>query len=248
MEIEALRVLDTNYTYVISCVGGCIVIDPGEFEPLDDYLRAHDLNVVATLLTHKHWDHTAGLQDLLAAYPHEVYGGAVEDFDVPVDHLLSHGEVVDIQGVVIECIHLPGHTMGACGFKIADNLFTGDVLFGAGCGRIFEGTVDDMLLSMDRILQYPDETKIYPGHEYTAGNLKFAAYVEPNNPDIKERMTHSDLLPSTLAVERKTNPFLRVNHEEIQQALALKGVVVTDRASVLGALRSWKSDFDQEGV
>jgi hydroxyacylglutathione hydrolase len=250
VKVYPLRVLETNYTYVIPCEGGCVVVDPGEFAPVDAYLKKNNLPVVATLLTHKHWDHVGGVRQLVAECPHPVYGFEGEDFDVEVSGL-SHGEIIQIAGLEIECIHLPGHTMGACGFLLSGCLFTGDVLFGAGCGRIFEGNPRDMMLSMDRIAALDDNTRIYCGHEYTAANLRFAKLVEPDNDRIKSRIKSlaEISVPSTLGLEKDTNPFLRVDEKQvidkIQQRLKERS---DDRVTRLGALREWKNQFDQDGV
>ena len=138
--------------------------------------------------------------------------------------------------------------MGAIGFLIDNNLFTGDVLFGGGSGRIFEGTAADMMLSLDRIAALNDDTSIYFGHEYTAGNLRFAATVEPKNADVhrRARLAGEVTTPSSLGMEKDTNPFLRIDQPVVIDAINdYAQADIINRADRLGVLRSWKNAFDR---
>lgn len=253
MQIFSLRVLETNYTYIIKVGNAAVVVDPGEFEPVRDFLQGHSLTILATVLTHKHWDHIQGVEALVAYQPHPVYGGDHEDFPFEVVPV-SDSEVVALGGLKMKCFHLPGHTMGACGFLIDGCLFTGDVLFGAGMGRLFEGGAEDMLSGLDKICALPSQTKIYFGHEYTLTNLGFASVVEPDNQAISERlsqvMNQADLqtTPSTLQLEKATNPFLRIDEMKVQQAISQQVSETLDhRADYLRVLRQWKNAYDDGG-
>ena len=250
MKIVPLRTLETNYTYAIECNGGVIVVDPGEFMAVDQFLLSEKTQLIAILLTHKHWDHVNGVDELVNKYACPVYGGSEEKFDFSVNPL-NHEQPQEIGGLMVSPIHLPGHTMGAIGILIENALFSGDVLFGAGCGKLFEGTAEDMLLSMDRIMALGDDVLVYFGHEYTANNLKFAKTVEPDNQDIKQRIhTISECTtPSTIALEKLTNPFLRIDDTNVIDAVNKQfNDSIVDRAKRLKLLREWKDGFDQGRV
>ena len=245
MKIVPIRTLETNYTYVIHCSKGVIVVDPGEFAAVDRYLVSQALQLKAILLTHKHWDHVDGVAQLSEKYTCPIYGGREEAFGFEVNGLV-HEKPIEIEGLEVTPIHLPGHTMGAIGILIENALFSGDVLFGAGCGRLFEGTPEDMMLSMDRIAALDDDVFIYFGHEYTASNLKFAQIVEPASQAIQSRMEKGGMstTPSTLKLEKQTNPFLRIDEKGVIDAVNNKfNLSVSDRAKRLGLLREWKDSF-----
>ncbi len=247
MKIFAQRILETNYTYIIEIDKGAILVDPGEFGPIRNYLEKNQLRVVATLLTHKHWDHTQGVEALVQYQDHPVYGGSEELFSCPVVKLQDM-QVIDIAGESIQCIHLPGHTMGACGYLLNDCLFTGDVLFGGGMGRIFEGSAEDMLDSLDKISLLDDQVKIYFGHEYTKANLEFALTAEPSNQNIQERIARLSAIttPSDLALEKATNPFLRIDEEGLREQIKQYAKQdINGRAMYLQALRAWKNAYDE---
>ncbi|MEC7030492.1 MAG: hydroxyacylglutathione hydrolase [Pseudomonadota bacterium] len=254
MQIFSLRVLETNYTYFIQSESGVIVVDPGDYEPVRRYLDQHQLTVIATLLTHKHWDHTQGVEALQAYQPHPVYGGSKETFPFEVV-AMDDNQVFELDQLQMTCLHLPGHTSGGCGYLVGDCLFTGDVLFGAGMGRLFEGDAKDMLPGLNRICTLPDETQIYFGHEYTVANLAFAETVEPNNLAIQQRIQQLKKLgseqttPSTLGVEKKTNPFLRVHEPAVKQAIELfAGQTLDTPEACLQMLREWKNQYDEGAI
>jgi len=247
MKIVPIHTLETNYTYIIHCEEGVIVIDPGESAVVDQYLVVNDMKLIAVLLTHKHWDHVNGVEALVAKYGSPVFGGSEEIFDFEVSKLF-HEKTIEIGGLAVTPIHLPGHTMGAIGILIGSALFSGDVLFGAGCGRLFEGSAEDMLLSMDRIAALDDNIEVYFGHEYTVDNLKFAKAVEPSNEDIQIRINTlmASTTPSSVKLEKATNPFLRIDCIDVVNAVNQAfDLSVSDRAQRLGLLRKWKDGFDQ---
>lgn len=247
MDIYPLRTLETNYTYILSGEEGVLVIDPGEFSPVDRYLKDKGFVLDGILLTHKHWDHIDGAQALSEAYSCPLYGGENEKFPFLMAKL-AHGNSYKIAGFSISVMHLPGHTMGAVAFVIEDNVFTGDVLFGAGCGRIFEGSAEDMLLSLDRLANLNDSMKVYFAHEYTRANLAFAKEVEANNENVHARYCAltERTVPSTILLEKATNPFLRIDEQSVIKAIeGYFEVREESRSERLRLLREWKNQFDQ---
>ena len=249
MDILPVPVLATNYAYLIIKGSDCFVVDPGSAREVLEVIADRGLVLLGVLLTHHHHDHIGGVVDLLGGRDVLAYGGEDDSFPFPVKQV-GHGQEIPLfEGVVAQCLHLPGHTMGAMAFLVGKALFTGDVLFGGGCGRIFEGTAEDMLGSMDRILGLSDDVLIYCGHEYTRDNLRFAAHVEPDNEAIEKRLKASDTMdrtvPSTLQMEKQTNPFLRIDLDPVIGAVnRYVGRDVGSRVERFGMLREWKNDFD----
>lgn len=230
------------------------VVDPGDAAPVLAYLKAHHLGLAAIFITHKHWDHTHGVSELLSAYPNTpVYANALEPLAFPVQ-AVSHGDLITIAqwGVSFRVIHIPGHTQEHVAYYGHSALFCGDTLFGAGCGRLFEGSAQQMLASLDRLCELPNTTLIYCGHEYTLANLAFARHVEPSNLNIQERFNHSKILrdnhqstlPSTLELELKTNPFLRCREPSVIASVESHvGKALMTTADVFRELREWKNTF-----
>lgn len=246
MDVYSQKVLETNYAYIIPRGDKAIVIDPGESLPVEKLLADRGLELHAILLTHKHWDHVNGVSDLVNKYHPLVYGFEGEDFEIEVS-AFSEGEVLKILDLEIQAIHLPGHTMGACAFYMENSLFSGDVLFGGGSGRVFEGSPSDMLGSLDKIALLPDDTLIYFGHEYTKANLAFAKHVEPGNQAILDRYERcgDKTVPSNIGLEKKTNPFLRVDELSVIEAVdQYMGSECQDRVERFGVLRGWKNAYD----
>lgn len=246
MKVYAIPVLDTNYVYVLVDKKKAVLVDPGEASPVLEALRLNEWDLQAILLTHKHHDHIGGVADILKAYPVPVYGGQ-DDFPIPVKPLKT---VIKLLGKTIRVIDLPGHTAGGVGFYVENNLFTGDVLFGAGCGFLFEGTASQMVESLDRILALPGKTKIYFGHEYTIRNLRFSKYLEPENKAVLKRLSEGGecTTPSTLSLEKKTNPFLRLEESAIiTRVNELAGREVKSRVDRFSYIRAWKTEFDDRG-
>ncbi|MDC3181118.1 hydroxyacylglutathione hydrolase [Gammaproteobacteria bacterium] len=249
MIVHAIPVLRDNYAYVCEHQGECWVIDPGEASPIQAWLAERDLVLKGFLITHYHLDHTAGLADLYQD-GHLVYGDwQVEQKTSMIEDKMS---LKLFDGVEAYCMHLPGHTLGAMGFVIEDCVFTGDVLFGAGMGRIFEGSVAQMHASLMKLKQLPDHTKVYFGHEYTLQNLRFAMHVEPDHQGIKQRLKDVEQVgvstPSHIKIERETNPFLRLDVDTVSSAVAKwagKSDLTEDMC--LKYLREWKNQFDEGG-
>lgn len=244
MIVHSIPILETNYVYVVAWGSECVVIDPGESLPVLKFLEKHSLELKGILLTHKHGDHIGGVGGFFKRYQVPVYGGEDEQFPISVEKAV---DVVRLLGVDIRVIKLPGHTEGGVGYLIGDCLFTGDVLFGAGCGFLFEGTVTQMVESLDKILVLNEQTNLYFGHEYTRRNLDFAKHMEPDNQSIVERLESLGkcTVPSTLGIEKQTNPFLRLDESVmIDRVNELAGKLVDSRVDRFALLRQWKTEFD----
>ncbi len=205
-------------------LGKLVVIDPGNPSPVLAFCQQYQLDIDALLITHHHTDHTAGIATLKQHFPKApVYGPEYEKI-IGVEIGLKNQDCLQLPNLQepIEVLHIPGHTLGHIAYWLPTSqwLFCGDTLFAAGCGKLFEGTAEQMYNSLQILAKLPLQTLIFCTHEYTQSNLKFAQHIEPNNTDIAERLKkvthmrqqHLCTLPSTLALELKTNPFLRVSN------------------------------------
>lgn len=218
MEIQLIPALKDNYIYLITWNFHALAIDPGEAAPLLEALEKQKLDFRCILNTHHHSDHTGGNLEVKEKTGCRLIAPEEERIK-EVDELAHEGKDLRIDGMDIQVISVPGHTAThvAYYFPEAGWLFAGDTLFTGGCGRLFEGTAEQMLHSLQKLAKLPGETKLFSGHEYTVNNLEFALSVEPDNPDIKTRLEKAKLLrsqniptqPSTLEEEKRTNPFLR---------------------------------------
>jgi hydroxyacylglutathione hydrolase len=246
-----------NYVWLLRAGASAAVVDPGDAKPVLDYLDRERLALVAVLATHHHADHVGGISALLERFDVPVYGPAGEKIPRRT-RALREGDRIAIPalGATFDTLDIPGHTAGHiayCGmFGGALALFCGDTLFAAGCGRLFEGTPDQMWASLSKLAALPGETRVYCGHEYTLANLRFAAAVEPRSAALAERTARErakrdeglPTVPSTIAEERATNPFLRANVPEVRAAAqAHAGRALDDPASTFAVLRSWKNEF-----
>lgn len=231
-----------------------IIVDPGDAAPVLNFLDNHALELMGILITHKHADHTGGIDALLEKYPNTpVYAHALENV-ATATHQVKDNEKILINewNVCFTVIHIPGHTLGHVAYYADPLLFTGDTLFGAGCGRVFEGTAAQMYTSLNKLAALLDDTLVYCGHEYTLANLHFAATVEKQNINIQQRiaqtekllMNNQPSLPSTLKLEKETNPFLRCKNTtvitSVEEYVSRK---LTDEIEVFSALRKWKNNF-----
>lgn len=254
LKVNALPALSDNYIWIVSASDSqrVAVVDPGEAGPVLDYLSKNGLEVGAYLITHHHGDHVGGLNRLLSDYPAPVYGPRDEVDRVPqIDHAIGGGDRfhLDCLDCEFDVIDVPGHTLGHIAMVTDGILLSGDALFRAGCGRVFEGSHAQMQASLARLRELPDETRVYGGHEYTQKNLAFAQTVEPYNPAIDQAIAEVDALraegypslPGTLAEERLINPFLRWDVAETRAAASRRaGHELHDPADVFGVLRDWK--------
>jgi hydroxyacylglutathione hydrolase len=256
LDVSPVRAFSDNYLWLIRTPddrGGALVVDPGDARPVEAALEQNRLALRGILVTHHHPDHVGGVQALAARHGAIVFGPARERLPCEV-RPLDDGDVVSLAdlGLEFRVMAVPGHTLGHVAYYGHGALFCGDTLFSAGCGRLFEGTPRQMLASLDRIAELPDATRIYCAHEYTLGNLRFAATVEPGNADILEtleavrelRSRDAITLPTTLGVERRINPFLRCRLPGVRAAAESRaGSALAEPAEVFAVIRSWKDEF-----
>lgn len=257
--IVPVRAFSDNYIWVIRDHCHAAVVDPGDASPVLDYLRQEKLQLVAILNTHHHNDHVGGNGGLLREFKVPVYGPKRESIPT-VTHPLGECGKESEEGCAylpefslsLRVIDIPGHTAGHIAYYGSNLLFCGDTLFACGCGRLFEGTAPQMVNSLEKLADLPPETLVYCGHEYTLNNIRFARAVEPGNKALAERertveklrKQNTPTLPSNIAIEKATNPFLRCDEPEvIQNASNYAGKPLTDRVSVFSALRDWKNHF-----
>jgi hydroxyacylglutathione hydrolase len=251
--VAPIRAFKDNYIWCLRRGTQAAVVDPGDAGPVFDYLRSEGLQLTAILNTHHHADHVGGNTDLLSKYNVPIFGPAREN--IPgVTRKLSEGDEIEVPGIGVRLrvLDIPGHTAGHIACYGDGVLFCGDTLFSCGCGRLFEGTPAQMHASLGKLADLPGETLVYCGHEYTLANLRFAEAAEPGNPALAERRSAAlaaldrghPTLPSTIAVERATNPFLRVREPAlINSASRRAGRALTNPVEVFAALRKWKDGF-----
>lgn len=254
IQISALPAFTDNYIWLLQDhrTQRCAVVDPGDAAPVQAWLDAHPGWVLSDILiTHHHHDHVGGVERLKQASGATVYGPASETIPAR-DVALKDNDSVSVLGWDFDVYAVPGHTLGHIAYYHHGLLFCGDTLFAAGCGRLFEGTPEQMHHSLSRLAALPEDTLVYCTHEYTLSNLKFAAAVEPTNPDIAVRLEKVTLqrqngvmtLPSTLALEKLTNPFLRTTETLVTQKVDERaGAQNRAPSEVFAALRAWKDTF-----
>lgn len=258
IQIDALPAFTDNYIWLLQDAASkrCAVVDPGDAGPVLAWLQAHPGWVLSDILvTHHHHDHVGGVEQLKNASGARVIGPAAEDIPAR-DVGLVDNDRISILGLDFVILAVPGHTLGHIAFYHADAtaplLFCGDTLFAAGCGRLFEGTPEQMHHSLSRLAALPDSTLVYCTHEYTLSNLLFAQAVEPGNLDIAERFHQVSQwrskdrisLPSNLALERRTNPFLRTHETSVKEkADERTGTDNQSPSAIFASLRAWKDKF-----
>ncbi len=256
LKITAIPALQDNYIWAIHDDQHAAVVDPGESAPVKAFLNSHSLRLEAILCTHRHNDHIGGIEKLREVYNVPVYGRRHPNNPHITDDL-REGDQLKLDAanihlaITFDIIEIPGHLDDHIAFIAPEILFCGDVLFGAGCGRNFEGTPAQLHHSLQRLASLPDNTRVYCAHEYTAANLRFALACEPDNPAVKQRAAIAQqlraanqiTLPSTIALEKATNPFLRCTQPEIIRTLQQRGLTDTSELAVFTALREWKNHF-----
>jgi hydroxyacylglutathione hydrolase len=255
MKIVQIPLLRDNYGYLIICqkTNMAGIIDPSEAEPVWRRVEAEKVTLKAILNTHHHRDHTGGNEGLLAKQSLEVYGHKSDHGRIPgLTHGVDEGDEVFIGEERGRVLFIPGHTTGHVAYLFGNNLFCGDTLFTAGCGRLFEGTPEQMHGSLKKLMGLPDDTKVYCGHEYTESNLRFAMTLEPRNHKLVSRFERvqglrsrgAPTVPSTMEEEKQTNPFLRWDSKEIQASLKASSTGLRlDPVSVFAAVRKLKDAF-----
>ena len=241
-----------NYIWLLRNGAAATVVDPGDASAVLEVLEREGLSLSAILITHHHTDHQGGVASLLARHPAEVFGPASESI-TSISQPLHAGATVRIASCDIEfqVIEVPGHTRGHIAYYGSGCLFCGDTLFSGGCGRLFEGTAAQMAASLARLSDLPDETAVYCAHEYTAANLRFALAVEPGNRRLQDRVEAVAAarakgwatVPSTIALEKASNPFLRCGQPEVVAAARRRVPDARDEVAVFAALREWKNSF-----
>lgn len=242
-----------NYIWLLTAGSVAVAVDPGDAAPVQACLAEKGLELRAVLITHHHPDHMGGAQTLAQEYACPVYGPASEDIEA-VDRPLKEGAVVEIPELKARfgVLDIPGHTAGHIAYHGHGIIFCGDTLFSAGCGRLFEGTAEQMCASLAKLAALPDDSKVCCGHEYTLANLRFARAVEPDNQDTTDYMEEcaakrarcEPTLPSHMGRERRVNPFLRCDETAVRDAARrCLGREPTGVIDVFAAIRSWKDGF-----
>lgn len=235
LTIEPVACLQDNYAYLIhdADTGLCAIVDPSEPGPVRAALRASGWKLSHILNTHHHPDHTGGNMALKAEFGAQIVGPEKDRERIPgIDVGVSEAAPWTFGSHKVDVLEIPAHTKAHIAFVFRNEAaaFTGDTLFAMGCGRLFEGTPEMMWKSLSKLMELPDDTKIYCGHEYTLSNGKFALAMEPGNADLQKRMVavkalreqNKPTVPSTLGLEKRTNPFLRPDSGELRKTLGLE--------------------------
>lgn len=269
--VTAISAFSDNYIWAISAIDNdnVILVDPGDASVCIDYITKNKLNLIAILITHHHNDHTGGIESLINFYqqqtkntkPLDIYGPKNEKIPF-CNHPLAHHDSVNFNelNLSLKVIELPGHTLGHIAYVNKDNnesnpnnmLFCGDTLFSGGCGRLFEGSAEQMATSLHKLSTLATNTQVYCAHEYTLANLKFALTIEPNNKLLQDYYQHVSSLreqniasiPTSIAKEKQINPFLRAASAEIKKsAQTYTNKTLTNELEVFTAIRQWKDNF-----
>jgi hydroxyacylglutathione hydrolase len=255
MQLVALSAFVDNYIWMLHDGARAVVVDPGEAAPVLFALDELALALVGILVTHHHGDHIGGIDELRDQLHGPVWGPRRESIPQPYTPL-DDGDHIEALGLDFEVIDVPGHTAGHIAYYAAQApdapiLFCGDTLFSCGCGRLFEGTAAQMHASLGRLAALPGSTRVCCAHEYTLANLRFALAVEPGNTDLQDyaarcqdlRARGEATLPSSMALERRTNPFLRCAEPVVARRARGHGAASDDPVAVFAALRAWKNGF-----
>ena len=260
VKITCIPAFDDNYIWFIHGLpeyhaqNQIIIVDPGEAAPVIAAIESSTYKPKAIFITHHHADHTAGVSALVKKYQLPVYGPSIENIP-SITHYLTETDCISFpsMGLAFNVLDVPGHTKGHIAYQGHQLLFIGDTLFAGGCGRLFEGTAEQMHHSLSKLLELDDNTMIYCAHEYTLDNLKFAQIVEPDNSLLQERIgltqslrqNNQATIPSSLKLEKQTNPFLRFNLESVKLAAEnFAQTTLNTPAEVFKTVRYWKDTLD----
>ena len=257
LKIVGIPAFSDNYLWVLHDGKSALVVDPGDAAPVLDTLAKLELQLVAILVTHHHFDHIGGVPELRRETGAKVYGPAFEDIPEPYE-AVSEVDTVAVPELQLQfqVLDVPGHTAGHIAYYSADVngnplLFCGDTLFSGGCGRIFEGTPAQMLASLDKLAALPPDTVVCCTHEYTLSNLRFAAVVDPANSDLSDYQTHckalrahdKPTLPTSIGQELRINPFLRTREPALVAAAHHFDAAAHDETTEFAAIRQWKNQY-----
>ncbi len=256
LQVSFARAFRDNYIWLIHAPSEprrVVAVDPGDAAPVHEALEQRGLELAAIFATHHHHDHVGGISELRSRYQVAVFGPRAEQ--VPdCDHALGQDDVADLPrlGLNFQVLDIPGHTAGHIAFYGHGAVFCGDTLFSAGCGRLFEGTPAQMVASLAKLMDLPDDTAVFCGHEYTLDNLRFALHADPANQDARsyQQACTSMLaergctLPSSISLEKRVNPFLRCDTPGIREAVSRHtSQPASDTIDVFAGLRAWKDGF-----
>ncbi|HLU76687.1 MAG TPA: hydroxyacylglutathione hydrolase [Burkholderiales bacterium] len=251
--VVPIPAFNDNYIWALHDTRRVAIVDPGDARPVQDYLRREGLALSAILLTHHHNDHIGGVATLARAHDVPIYAPHDERIATATERV-REGDTVELPefGLKFEVLEVPGHTRTHVAYYGAGMLFCGDTLFACGCGRLFEGTPEQMHRSLGKFAALPDDTLVYCAHEYTLSNIAFSRAVEPDNAalaareasDRASREANRPTLPSTIGLEKATNPFLRVTEPAVTASAArYAGRDLGTPVDVLAAIRQWKNEF-----
>jgi hydroxyacylglutathione hydrolase len=254
LKIIPIPAFKDNYIWLLfnSENNSCIVVDPGDAAPVFEVLAKYKLKLEAVLITHHHQDHSGGINALREKFPGLPVYGSASEITHGVDHKLHDQDEIFFEPLNLKftVLDIPGHTLGHIAYFGGGMLFCGDTLFAAGCGRVFEGTFEQMYASLSKLASLPDDTRVYSGHEYTAANLRFAAAVELENKDIQQRIkdvatiSPQPTLPSTIKLEKLTNPFLRCHIDSVINSTNTHFKTQhRTPVNIFQAIRTWKDTF-----
>ena len=255
LKISPINAFSDNYIWLIQTNEGNTLVDPGDSKPIILTIDKLGITIDDILITHHHFDHIGGLKLLKPLIKGSVIGPKNNAIDL-LDKHVGEGDIIESIGLQFSVFEVPGHTLDHIAFYSETEkevLFCGDTIFSGGCGRVFEGTFEQMNHSLEKLVSLPSKTEIYCAHEYTLSNLQFALMAEPDNVDLKEyelnsknkREKNIPTVPTTLGRELQINPFLRVAETSLREAISdkLDHSNITTNAEVFGFLRSWKDSL-----